>query len=102
MPQPRLVPHPMRLGASPGSATGSGRALEHDGGGSVGPRPALSPPTLGSTNVHEKVASVVQHVSSITPHSGVSHLPTPWPTPSHSTQAACASGACSLPEQSAR
>lgn len=102
MPEPRLVPHPTHLGASPGSAVGSGRALEHDEGGSVSPRPALSPPNLGSTSRQEKVAPAVQCVSSIAPQSGVNHLPTPWPTPSHSTQAARASGACSVPEQGAR
>lgn len=89
MPEPRLVPHPKHLGAIPGSATGSGRALEHDVGDSVGsccPQHALSPPTLGSTNVHEKVAPVFPCVSSVTLCGGVNHRPTPWPAPSHHTQ----------------
>lgn len=77
MPEPRLVPHPTHLGASPGSATGPGRALEHNVGDSVGP--CCSGHALGSTNVHEKVAPVVQCVSSFAPHSGVNHLPTSWP-----------------------
>lgn len=72
MPEPGLVPHPTHLGASPGSALGSGRALEHDVGDSVGPccpRHVPSPPTLRSTSAFKKIAPVVQCVSSITPHS---------------------------------
>lgn len=97
--EPRLVAHPTHLGASPGSAVGSGRALERDEGGSVSPRPVLSPPNVGSTSRQEKVAPAAQCVSSIAPQNGVNHLPTPWPTPSHSTQAVRASGSCSVPEQ---
>lgn len=37
MPELSLVSHPTHLGASPGSATGSGCALEHDEGDSKGP-----------------------------------------------------------------
>lgn len=96
MPELKLVSHPTHLGASPGSVMDSGCALEHSGGGSVDPQPALILPTLSSTNVHKTVASVIQCVFSITPFSGVNHLPTPCPTRSHTTQAACDSGACSL------
>jgi len=66
----------MHLGASPGSDMGSGHVLEYNGGGCVGPWHALICPGLNNTNVHEKVAPVLQCVSSVATCSGVNHLPT--------------------------
>lgn len=88
----RLVLHPTHLGASPGSATGPGCALEHDGGDSV------DPPAPSTANMCKKGAPAAQGMFSITSHSGVTDLPTPLLR----AQAACASGACNLSSGQAR
>lgn len=77
-----LYPNPMHLGGSPGSAMGSGRALEHDEGDSICSSclgHVLCAPNLSSRNMHEQVEPVVQCVLSITPGSDVRHLAlNPW------------------------
>lgn len=82
----------MHLGAIPSSATGSGCAVKHAGGGSV------DPPALGRENMHKKGAAAARGMFSITSHSDATHLPSPLLR----APAARASGACHLSSGQAR